>query len=356
MKISKPTRASLGMVALALLAGCTGSGTSTPLAAGQSVRSVHSAGASANAARPAVLASGVPWMRVGRGAPKSSRIVRGSQTVLVSQSFAGTSTPKQNWFWKDNACLTAGTASTPKSSIPACGANAPQDPPGSGTLELTPPNTNALGLAGWHEPLPTANGLEISFNLYAFDGSEPGADGVLVFLSDGSAKHPTKPAGAGGALGYINHNKRNSGLPNAYLGVGFDEYGNFSNYLLDGPGFIPETVAFGGAESAGYAYLGGVTDGSGQPASLPFDIDDPSSPTRQSSAPTVYISLTASGLAEVAIDIHDGNGPVTYVSENIVGINGQPAVPSSVYVGFIASTGTFYNRQQIDDLTIETLQ
>jgi len=345
------TRATLGVAALALLSGCSGGAlTAPPGGNGPAAQAV------AHAAHPLTLASGVPWARVRAGTPKQSRIIRGDGTVLVSETFANISTPKHDWFWKDDACLTAGTASTPKSSIPACGANAPQDYPGSGALELTAPALNALGLAGWHQALPTANGLDIQFTLSSFDGSSPGADGTLVFLSDGSAKHPTKPAGAGGALGYINHNKRNTGLPGAYLGGGRDEYGNFSDYLLDGPGFIPETVALGGAETAGYAYLGGVTNGSGEPSSLPFDIDQPNSPTRPANAPTINISLTAAGLLEVGIDIHDGNGLVTYISEDIVGVNGQPAVPDSVYVGFIASTGTFYNRHQITNLTISTLQ
>jgi len=350
MRPITPARVTLGVTTLAILSACSGSSSTTPNAgAGSVAQSVQ------RATHPLVLASGRPWARVGTGTPKQSRIRRNGGTVLVSETFADASTGKHQWFWKDSTCLTAGTASTPKSSIPECGANAPQDSPGNGALELTTPTQDSLGITGWSKPLPTANGLDIQFTYYSFDGSSPGADGTVLFLSDGAAKHPTKPAGAGGALGYINHNKKGTGLPNAYLGVGFDEYGNFSDYLTDGPGFIPETVALGGAESAGYDYLGGVTDGSGQPASLPFDLDQPGSSTRPSNAPTVDITLSADGLLEVAIDIHDGNGPVTYISESIVGVHGQPAVPATVYVGFIAATGTFYNRHQIGNLTISTL-
>ena len=209
-----------------------------------------------------------------------------------------------------------------------------------------------MGLAGWHKALPTDRGLEFQFTLYAFDGTTPGADGTLLFLT---TKRTTKPAGAGGALGYVD-GKRNKGLPNAYLGIGFDYYGNFSAYLPGGPGFIPETVAIGGAESIGYHYLGGVTNGSGIPSSLPFDLDQPTEPTRPANAPTIDVSLTSAGLVEVAIDIHDGNGPQTYVSETIVGVDGQPALPAEVYAGFISSTGGSYNTQQINDLTISTLE
>ena len=348
MKTFDPARSSLAVAALALVSGCAGSGTTTP--AGGSGPLAQSA---QRGTRPMVLASGAPRARVGVASAKRSRIVRGSPTVLVSESFAGTST--KGWYAKDDACLTAGTASTPKGSIPECGANAPQDQPGDGVLELTTPNYSQIGMAGWHKALPTANGLDIQFTLYSFQGSTPGADGTLVYFTDGSLDHPGRPAGTGGSLGYIN-GSRHQGLANAYLGVGFDEFGNFSGFLPGGPGFVPETVALGGAASIGYTYLGGVTNSEGQPASLPFDLDDPASQTRPTNAPTIDVSLTSAGLLEVAIDIHDGNGPVTYLSETIVGVNGQPAVPATVYVGFISSTGGSYNRHQIGGLTISTLE
>ena len=339
-------RTALGIAGLSLLAGCAGATGGTPAGSGALAQSVQ------RATRPVMLASGAPWARVGAASPKASRIKRGAGTVLLTQSFANSTT--KGWYAKDSACLTAGTGSAPKGSIQPCGAGAPLDPPGGGALELTGATYYDLGLAGWHEPLPTANGLEIQFTLYAFDGTTPGADGTLLYLTDGALKHPTMPAGSGGSLGYI-QGKKGRGLAHAYLGIGFDEYGNFSNFLPDGPGFIPETVALGGAEAIGYEYIGGVTNGSGEPASLPFDLDSPSSTTRPANAPTIDVSLTSAGLLEVAIDIHDGNGPVTYISETIVGVNGQPAVPANVFVGFIGSTGGSYNRHQIGDLTISTL-
>jgi hypothetical protein len=345
-----PVRATSAAAALALLAGCAGAPSVTPPGAPQGAQQF------ARSVRPEPMASGVPWLRVGRGVARQARIRHGAGTVLLSESFTGATTPKGQWYWKDDACLTAGTASTPKTSIPACGANAPQDSPGNGALELNPPSTYVLGFTGYKKAFPTANGLAIAFDYYSFNGSYPGADGTVVFLSVGSESHPAKPAGSGGALGYINDNKHDTGLLHAYLGVGFDEYGNFSNYLKDGPGFIPETIAVGGAQTNGYAYLGGVTDASGQPVSLPFDLDSPNSYTRPGTPLSVDISITPQGLLEVSVDVHDGNGPTTYVSEDIVGVNGQPAVPSSVYVGFIAATGTYYNRHQVQNLTISTLQ
>lgn len=118
---------------------------------------------------------------------------------------------------------------------------------------------------------------------------------------------------------------------------------------------MPETVAVCGAKSTGYHYLGGVTNAQGKPASLPFDFNSDSS-TRPSNAPTIDLQLSPSGLLEVSIDIHNGQGFITYLSLNTAGLHGQPAVPANVYVGFIGSNGGQYDRHQIGDLTISTLQ
>jgi hypothetical protein len=342
------TRPALALTSIVLLAGCGGAQSSqASLPGGSSAQSL------VRRAVPRAHASGAPWARVGVAVSKRSRIVRRAGTVLVSESFNTIST--KTWAWKDAACLTAGTASTPKHSIPACSASSPEDQPGSGALQLTPDDTYEIGMTAWPKALPTANGLDVRFDYYSYDGTSPGADGTLVFFADASMKRPGKPAGNGGALGYI-EGPRHSGLKGAYLGVGLDEYGNFSAFLPGGPGFVPETVALGGAESNGYAYLGGVTDASGVPASLPFDLNQSSATMRPSNAPRVDIQLTSDGTLEVAFDIHDGNGFVTYLTESIVGVAGQPAVPAKVFVGFIGSTGGLSDRHEMANLTISTLQ
>jgi len=276
--------------------------------------------------------------------------------VLLDESFGGADTPGHHWIHDGAACLTAGGPLTRKLSIPGCSGSGQTDRPGHGALELNPPENWDLGLAEWHESVPTARGLDIRFTLYSFDGSLPGADGTLLFLSDGSKQPPRKPAGDGGNLGYMGAGARR--MKHAYLGVGFDEYGNFSKTLRGGPGFIPETVALGGAASLGHHYLGGVVDGSGKPASLPFDLDR-GAQTGFVNAPgrgiTIDVLITPSGLVEVALDTHDGQGLVTYVSASIVGLAGQPPVPPTVFIGFIGSTGGLHNRHEITDLTVSTL-
>jgi len=52
----------------------------------------------------------------------------------------------------------------------------------------------------------------------------------------------------------------------------------------------------------------------------------------------------------------DGNGYVTYLSKNIVGIAGQPPVPRKVWIGFNGSTGGSVDQHQIDNLRVGTLR
>jgi hypothetical protein len=331
----------------------------SPGTAGQLAHAVQRAPA------PEATSDSVIWARVGAGTPKQSPIKRGQFPIqLIGQTFANSSTSPNSWPWADLACLTAGTKNTPSSSIPACGASAPQDSSGKGALQLSTPAYDAQGFTVFSNALPTGNGLNIQFTLYAYDSTtKPGADGTLLFLTDASKARPAGPAGngyCGGCLGFIPQQPTGGpiqgGLANAYLGIGFDEFGNFSRFLPGGPGLIPETIAVGGSYATNYSYLGGVTNQSGQHVSLPFDLDSPSSHSRPSNAPTVDVALAPWGTLVVAVDIHNGQGFIPYIVENIVGVRGQPPVPYYVYLGFAATTGANNNRHQINNLTVTTLE
>jgi FtsP/CotA-like multicopper oxidase with cupredoxin domain len=237
--------------------------------------------------------------------------------------------------------------------LPACGTQAPQDAVGQGTLQLTRPAKSRAGTALYNVALPTENGLQITFTDYAFDGSTPGGDGVMFFLTDASQPLPTAPGPLGGSLGYFS-TATAAGLANAYIGVALDEFGGFS-LGLGGPGIIAETIAARGAASIGYEYLGGYTNAAITAASLPFAFDTPTLTTRPATAPTVRATLMPSGTLSVAIDTHNGAGFVTYYSQAIVGVNGQPAVPARVYFGLAATTGNSSNAHQISDLVINSI-
>jgi hypothetical protein len=143
------------------------------------------------------------------------------------------------------------------------------DPVNNGWLRLTTSATSQAGYAYYNTPIPTDRGLVITFDYGAWGGT--GADGLTFFLFDGATK--TFNVGAsGGSLGYAQKTGI-SGLSGGYLGLGLDEFGNYSNPnegRIGGPGRSPgRGRSWTGRGTAGYAYLAGTTDLTKSPWLLP---------------------------------------------------------------------------------------
>src|SRR5690606_38326410 len=92
----------------------------------------------------------------------------------------------------------------------------------------------------------------------------------MVFFLFDAAVPSFHPGGFGGALGYaFNSTHQAPGLSGAYIGIGLDEYGNFTNAIegKDGPGFRPNNISIRGPGEGfeGYKFIDGVrTDQAGQ--------------------------------------------------------------------------------------------
>jgi hypothetical protein len=285
--------------------------------------------------------------------------------TLLGVSFAGSNVAE--FTSSGAACLTAGKGEPPAGSIPPCGAGTPQDPPGGGALQLTPSARNASGFVIAKKALSTTAGLIITFTAYSFDGTRPGADGLVFFLTNANRTRPVASGPPDFALGYAGAGLL-AGLENGYLGIGFDEAGNFSNFnlgLTGGWGAVPNAVVVRGAESTNYAFLATTRNAAGYPAGLPFELSYPTVTARPANAPTVRITLTPAGILSVAIDAHDGNGFLEDIAARmIVGARGanvfaaipQPRVPPWVYIGFSATTSPWgAERHQIAGLTVSTI-
>lgn len=149
------------------------------------------------------------------------------------------------------ACLTAGsnTAATP---VPAC-SSSPTDSAGSGALRLTSASGTLKGGVFAASSIPTANGLDITFDTHQWGGTS--ADGIAFVLAAVDPTNPQPPASlgqTGGSLGYsatgrnytgptganddIYRTYTDPGLPYGYLGLGLDVFGNFSNTRYRGTG------------------------------------------------------------------------------------------------------------------------
>ena len=97
-------------------------------------------------------------------------------------------------------------------------------------LQLTSNSGYEATLATLQRYFPAAgNKVTVAFNHYAYGGGNTGADGLVVIFSDASV--PPVAGGAGGSLGYAQYNNPGNvlGFAGGWLGVGLDEFGNFSN-------------------------------------------------------------------------------------------------------------------------------
>ncbi|MFN8074895.1 MAG: hypothetical protein U0Q15_05670 [Kineosporiaceae bacterium] len=131
------------------------------------------------------------------------------------------------------ACLTASSTTTQR-PVPGCGGT--PDAVGAGALRLTAALNNQVGAVMAATSVPTANGLDISFDTYQYGGS--GADGIAFVLAAVDPKNPQSPANTGplgGSLGY-SATPSLSGFSYGYLGIGLDVYGNYSNNQFAGNG------------------------------------------------------------------------------------------------------------------------
>jgi len=136
--------------------------------------------------------------------------------------------------------------------------NGETDPEGDGWMRLTDEESYELGYAVYDKALDTGNGLAFNFDYTSWGGS--GADGITFFLMDGeTSMEEFNPGGYGGSLGYApRHNVE--GLSNAVVGIGIDEFGNFSDPgegRDSGPGRIQNAVTVRGAgdEFEGYEFI-----------------------------------------------------------------------------------------------------
>lgn len=221
-------------------------------------------------------------------------------------------------------------------------------------MRLTSSQGNVSTSSTLQRLFPAAgNYIQVQFKYYAYNGS--GADGVAVVLSDASVT--PQPGAFGGPLGYgTRGDAANPGFAGGWLGVGIDEYGNFSTEGgPGGPGRIPDSVAIRGSGSSpytsGYRYIAGTGAG------LSPGVDNASS---TSAAPGHTYRITLDGRftsqARVTVERDTGSGFVVLPNLNAVNMlaaaNEQDPLPSDFYLSLTGSTGGSTNIHELDDLQV----
>lgn len=91
-------------------------------------------------------------------------------------------------------------------------------------MRLTEDAEGQSGFVLYNTPIPTTDGIDVTFNQAQWGGN--GADGIVFFVKD-AANTSTTPGGTGGAMGYSPG--EGDGLAGALLGIGLDAYGGFGS-------------------------------------------------------------------------------------------------------------------------------
>ncbi|MER7763961.1 hypothetical protein [Streptomyces sp. NPDC097619] len=227
-------------------------------------------------------------------------------------------------------------------------------PTGGGWLRLTPASATQAGTWKMKDSFSSGLGIVAEFTYATYGGSTydgKRGDGLSFYLTDGSAADAVGPSG--GSLGYACSGAASrcvtSGVPGAYLGVGLDEFGNFSSAGVGngGPGTQANKIVVrgGGNGTSGYRYAT-AADGPGA------TVETGSRANKRK----IRISLLPSG-TRMLLSVWSDSGPGTTMARlvtdhDVTAITSQPALPATLKVGFSAGTGLATNIHEIDDLTI----
>ena len=269
---------------------------------------------------------------------------------ILGETFRGSDVTNPAWIYNTTGTqpfLTArSTTAASTGGIPGGGG----DTVGSGALRLTSAATGQASFVIYNRPINASSGLSITFNIHAYGGS--GADGISFFLIDGNAS-PTASGAPGGSLGYAANTSGAAGLVGGYLGIGFDEFGNFSapESGPTSPGARADSIAVRGRQASNYQYLAGT-------GTLTPGIDVIGG-TRSAAQKKVQLDLTPAGVLSVKIDLNNdgvfsGSNeiPAALQNYNVTANNG--ALPSTFKFGFSASTGGSTNVHEITGLDVIT--
>lgn len=243
----------------------------------------------------------------------------------------------------------------------------------SGVLRLTNNQMEQNGYVYIDIPFSSVFGIKTSFEYFSYGGT--GADGLTVFLFDANTPN-FAPGGFGGSLGYAQRNQ-DAGLTRAYLGVGFDSFGNFGNASENKNGGFPgvfdlhhpNSVVIRGPGSglSGYSFVDGKKTNSVGPfgfgAGELFELSSGGIGTMRVTDPNVP------GYRKVIMSLDPNpNGPGFFltVQMEVTTLLDAPRMmtvfenvpylfeaPKDLKIGFSASTGGMTNFHEIRNIVVQ---
>lgn len=228
---------------------------------------------------------------------------------------------------------------------------------GNNRLRLTQAVQNQATASTFQRIFPAANNrVEVEFDYFAYSGT--GADGVAIVFSDATV---TPQVGAfGGPLGYgYKVAEQQPGFAGGWLGIGLDEYGNYS---VEGGGNSVNSrrrqavvLRGSGAGYSGYNYLAGtcnngstninsdclspkVDNTNGNPQHRYRIVIDSTQPS------TSFVTVSRKVGTSSWVDLI---GPI-----NVMSLSGQENVPNELFMSITGSTGSVTNNHEIDNFEV----
>lgn len=240
-------------------------------------------------------------------------------------------------------------------------------------LRLTSNEFDQRGFVYVDIPFSSVFGIKASFEYFSYGGT--GADGLAFFLYDAEVPNFTI-GGFGGSLGYSKRNNE-PGVSGAYMGIGFDEFGNFGNSTeARSGGFpgvndqqVPDAIVIRGPGNGfdGYDFIAGrrtmEAGADGLPADQQFPISSGGVGTTRVTDPNrpgyrkVFINLEPNPddvgyliTVEMQFTTEANNSRLISIFERLP----YPfEAPENLKVGFSASTGGETNFHEIRNLIVE---
>ena len=260
-------------------------------------------------------------------APAAQAQFKVSSTFRSNTEPGWTITGTNNAGTNDSGILTGGYGAVP---------NNVNDANGSGWLRLTTALNSQQGLALYTGgSFPSSQGVTVEFDYINWGGN--GADGTAFFLYDAT----TSMAGAqpGASLGYCNGN-------GGYLGIGLDEFGNFS---AEGTaGFCPTSGTSPGSTADRLVLRGPFANNNPfvTSAAVSGGIDSPGATTRPTSNHLMVALIPNTPQPGYTVTVSQGptGGTQTTLLNNV---NFNYAAPTNLRMGYAASTGGLNNIHEV---------
>lgn len=264
-----------------------------------------------------------------------------------------TCSEQPGWTLADFACLTAdGYTARSRTDSKYNGETCIKEPDKpepdcQGWLRLTDATNSKRGYAIYNKAFSSQDNVIVEFEYAIYGGS--GADGITFFLIDGKTERP-EIGSWGGCLAYSRYNW-DEGITNGYVGIGIDEWGNFSDrgHGGTGPGRRPDSVTIRGSGNGkvGYNYL----TQSQVAKEFGYTIDGKAATRENPRRVKIFI---IDQKITVQMDFRDGKGYQTIIDEyNLAGAEGQAPIPPSFKMGFAGSTGGATNVHEIRGLKVK---